>query len=283
MSIKTAMTGLADQVRRLSGLTEPLGISDMAAALRGISFDGTWQRPGDWPDYGAVPLDDFEGMYFTYDTEIPEESPSGFCGLYAETADKTPYTVERGQIVNGVFTAAGRSTVASGTAFEEWLRADEGRYVVYRLTANANITSISMAESPDIHGGRVQCFTQNCVERYGRLPHVTRFGTNSSSRRWGCYHVVADTIHDCIALTTLANCWANCYSLRKLDIPNWYTGYVTTLASCWQNCYSLQALDIRDWDTGSVTSLQGCWAGCCSLTRLDIPSFLFSRYLDFLK
>ena len=242
MALEPLFDDICAAIHEKDGKTDGIMARDFPARIRAIPAGGTeptgpgWHRPSNWPDYSKISLDGFEGMYFTYDTSRAASDPTEFCAFTVTTQGSAPYLVERGQIVGGAFVAEESSSVGSGTKFAEWLAQTESGYVVYRVTSDAPITNIQMSPSDKYDEGERTSYTQFCVERYGRIPNVTRF------LNWRLSYVVSDTIIDCKKLTDLAGCWQNCYNLVSLDLSGWDTSAVTNLNNCWYGCTSLMQL-----------------------------------------
>ena len=72
-------------------------------------------------------------------------------------------------------------------------------------------------------------------------------------------------------MTSFGSCWANCCSLKRLNLNNWNTTNwsVTSLNSTWSNCYALIELKIDQWNTinWKITTLGSTWSYCYSLKR----------------
>ena len=78
------------------------------------------------------------------------------------------------------------------------------------------------------------------------------------------------------AVTTIRNCWLECFSLEELDINEWDTSNwaVTNMYYTWNSCAALKTLDISDWDTSnwSVTNTESLFGTMVSLETLLTPA-----------
>jgi hypothetical protein len=162
-------------------------------------------------------MTDFEGVYFTYDNR--ENDGYYFAGFYVSTGSGN-YTVERGTLANGVFTAIDAHDVARNTEYREYLDVSWGDYVVYRVTAAGHIVQIGMSlRAPDASTGVEIPAPQHCVERYGRLPNLTNFTNSVYTYIWGCACTQHDKIYDLVSLTTMNAAYSNAIALKKLELP----------------------------------------------------------------
>ena len=109
------------------------------------------------------------------------------------------------------------------------------------------------------------------------------------------------------ACTSINGCFANCWSLKELNIPNWdvsglgsgsntgnsifnacyslekITGisnwrfqFVNSLSSTFNSCYNLKSLDIKNWTVNATTSLNSMFSNCWSLKELDLSGWTVS-------
>lgn len=246
----------------------------------------------------------FEGMYFTFDTSRAD-GRTEWASFYCACAGG--YKVERGQLVNGVFTAEQTSNVGNGGTFFEWLPSTITGYVVYRITAQtpgSPITSIGIRTLPTAQTGDgryIDFYYQRVLERFGRLPNLTSFSN------WGNVHTKSDTIYDLKSLTTLYLAWTYSYSIENIDI----TGYNSRVTSCQSTfsgckqlryinntdklvtsactvmyymfctCYNLLYVDSSTWDTSNVTNMRSAFDSCYSLYILDTSGWNTSKVTTF--
>ena len=246
---------------------------------------GQWERPIDWPDIDALSaqiVGDQDCLYLTYD--LRKTPGYGWIGLYAKTADSSAWTAERGHIENGAFVADDAIQTASNDYLREPLDSENGNVQLWRVTSTGHITQIGFATNTDTNAQNYQNNMQPCVQRAGTLPWCASwFGTVSASYT----HICGGTMwleRDALVpgklatVTSVSNCWLNCYSLQSLDVSGWDTSgwAVTSLNNCWSSCYSLQSLDLSEWDTSgwAVTDTRNIFAGCIALKTLKTPATL---------
>ena len=269
---------ICDAVREKTKTEALMLPPEVAAKIRSISptpTPGEWVRPEGWPDLDTVDLTGFDGVYLTYD--LSKTEGYGWIGLYATTADLTPWTVERGHLEAGQFVAERTKRVANSGFFRESLDDTYGTIQLWRVSASGHITEIKFVPLTATNSSNMNNNLQPCVERVGRLPYVdnfsSNFGTTQTNRCCGTLWMQHDKLLDVSSVTTLQSAWQNCYSLQSLNLSGWDTESVTTLQGTWQNCYSLQSLNLSGWDTGSVTNLRDAWNSCYSLQSLDLSGW----------
>ena len=269
---------ICDAVREKTKTEALMLPPEVAAKIRSISptpTPGEWVRPEGWPDLDSIDLTGFDGVYLTYD--LSKTEGYGWIGLYATTADLTPWTVERGHLEDGQFVAERTKRVANSGFFRESLDDTYGTIQLWRVSASGHITEIKFVPLTATNSSNMNNNLQPCVERVGRLPYVdnfsSNFGTTQTNRCCGTLWMQHDKLLDVSSVTTLQSAWQNCYSLQSLNLSGWDTESVTTLQGTWQNCYSLQSLNLSGWDTGSVTNLRDAWNSCYSLQSLDLSGW----------
>ena len=277
-----AYKDICDAVREKTHTDALMLPPEVAAKIRSINptpdpspTPGEWVRPDGWPDLDSIDLTGFDGVYLTYD--LSKTEGYGWIGLYATTAGRTSWTVERGHLEDGQFVAERTEQVANSGYFREPLDDTYGTIQLWRVSASGHITELKFVPLTATNASNMHNNLQPCVERVGRLPYVgnfsSNFGTVQTSRCCGTLWMQHDKLLDVFSVTTLQGAWQYCYSLQSLDLSGWDTGSVTTLQNAWQNCNSLQSLDISRWDVSSVTSLSGAWQYCLSLRSLNLSGW----------
>ena len=287
---------ICDAVREKTHTDALMLPPEVAAKIRSINptpTPGEWVRPDGWPDLDAVNLTGFDGVYLTYDLTKTEGygwiglyattadrtswTVERGIGLYATTADRTSWTVERGHLEAGQFVAERTEQVANGGYFREPLDDTYGTIQLWRVSASGHITELKFVSLTATNSSNMTNNLQPCVERVGRLPYVVNFssgfGFSQASRCCGTMWMQHDKLLDVSSVTTLSNAWQNCYSLQSLDLSGWDTGSVTSLRDAWNSCYNLQSLNLSGWDVSSVTALQGAWQNCYSLQSLNLSGW----------
>ena len=266
---------ICDAVREKTKTEALMLPPEVAAKIRSINptpgpspTPGEWVRPESWPDLDSIDLTGFDGVYLTYD--LSKTEGYGWIGLYATTADRTPWTVERGHLEAGQFVAERTEQVANSGYFREPLDDTYGTIQLWRVSASGHITEIKFVPlTAATSASNMNNNLQPCVERVGRLPYVGNFissiGTAQTNRCCGTLWMQHDKLLDVFSVTTLQSAWYSCHSLQSLDLSGWDTGSVTTLSSAWASCCNLQSLDLSGWDVSRVTTLQNAWQYCYSL------------------
>ena len=74
-------------------------------------------------------------------------------------------------------------------------------------------------------------------------------------------------------VTTMNAMFANCTSLKKLDVSHFNTSNVTNMREMFSSCYSLPFLDLSNWNTNKVTTMYGMFYHCRSLAELNLCTF----------
>ena len=250
---------ICDAVREKTHTDALMLPPEVAAKIRSISptpTPGEWVRPEGWPDLDAVDLTGFDGVYLTYD--LSKTEGYGWIGLYATTADRTPWTVERGHLDDGRFVADRTEQTASGGFFREPLDDTYGTIQLWRVSASGHITELKFVPLTATNASNMINNLQPCVERVGRLPYVGSFSSNTgasqTSRCCGTRWMQHDKLLDVSSVTNMAAAWQNCYSLQSLDLSGWDVSSVTTLRDAWLNCNSLQSIDLSGWDVSHLST-----------------------------
>lgn len=298
-------TDIADAIRDRNGGTATYKPREMAAAVEDLHNVRVkkWVRPSDWPDYSKVDLTDQEVIYLTYDcTYESAHHISVFVG--------GAYTVKRGSLNNGVFTAVTSTDMTSGSTFQESLPNDEGDYVVYQITPQegSHITNFRFVNMTDSDSSVVYYGTQQpCVERYCNVPyHTTSWassqGTSTSAHI--THMMIADTIMGATPNGSVANSYRTdnqglqyvniegCsfvnvtslqymfyydYFVQEIYFPHDLGTKCTNLQAPFQNCERLVYLDLSDWNTSKVGNFSSMFNGCVSLCEIKgIEDFDFT-------
>ena len=255
---------------------------EVAAKIRSINptpgpspTPGEWVRHDGWPDLDTVDLTGFDGVYLTYD--LSKTEGYGWIGLYATTADRTSWTVERGHLEAGQFVAERTEQVANNEYFREPLDDTYGTIQLWRVSASGHITELKFVPMTVTIASNMTNNLQPCVERAGRLPYVVNFsssfGVAQTDRCCGTRWMQHDKLLDVSSATSLQSAWSNCCSLQSLNLSGWDTGSVTNMSNAWAYCYNLQSLDLSVWDVSRVTNMAAAWQYCCSLQSLDLSGW----------
>ena len=169
---------ICDAVREKTHTDALMLPPEVAAKIRSINptpTPGEWVRPDGWPDLDSIDLTGFDGVYLTYD--LSKTEGYGWIGLYATTADRTSWTVERGHLEAGQFVAERTEQTASGGFFRESLDDTYGTIQLWRVSASGHITELKLTT----YGNRPTRSTHGCRLLFILDALVAVRGTNFSS------------------------------------------------------------------------------------------------------
>ena len=273
---------ICDAVREKTRTDALMLPPEVAAKIRSINptpgpspTPGEWVRPEGWPDLDSIDLTGFDGVYLTYD--LTKTEGYGWIGLYATTADRTSWTVERGHLEAGQFVAERTEQVANNGYFREPLDDTYGTIQLWRVSASGHITELKFVSLTATNSSNMTNNLQPCVERVGRLPYVVNFssgfGFSPVSRCCGTLWMQHDKLLDVSSVTNLKNAWQNCHNLQSLNISGWNVSSVTDITSAWNACYNLQSLDISGWDVSGVIYMSNAWNSCYNLQSLNLSGW----------
>ena len=290
---------IADAIRDRNGTNQTYKIHQMDEAIKDLhnGIIKKWVRPSDWPDYSQLDISNDEVIYLTYDTTYA--SNGNTIANYISITVTGAYTVQRGSLSNGVFTAADTATnVDSGGVFREQLPTNEGTYVVYKITpqSGASIQRFSFARRDNDNSSYyIRGWQQPCVERYCRLPNWVGTGNRTADQYvWSTRYLHSDTVIDA-SPTSLLNAYADGgFILTKVDmstcsfsnvtnfsyfangqqnlteiyLPHDLSDKCTNIRTCFYNCYALLFVDFSGWDTSKVTTFESMFQGCRELIEI---------------
>ena len=291
------MTGIADAIRAKTGdagtMTPPQMIDEINGIRLGIPVTitchtneqtGEWERPAEWPDLDTIDCSTGDDcLYATYDCS---KTPGyGWVGFYGLTTDSSAWTIERGTLSNGVFTASETYSVNSNAFFRHPLDSSLGTIQLWRARSSAGFKELGFCSNSDTSAECLYCQLQPCVETAGRLQHLTtlsgrtrNYAAYTNNARSHCtFWQEREKIYVSGTFTSLQNTWSSAVNLQSLDVSHWDTSHavVKVLSTCFDSCCSLRTIDLSHWDTSGwkVTALSSCWTGCISLTELDLSSW----------
>ena len=265
----TSLTSVADAIRAKTGgnssLQFPTGFVNEMDKVPSLM----WQRPAEFPDYSKIDISQEECIFFTYDTTARDSMD--WMSIYVECSGG--YIVERGYLVDGVWTVEETHSVSSSTVFNEYLPTDRD-YTVYKVKPSDgnHITLISMNTPNEYNGftgvNNETYYFQKCVERYGNLPYVTQFGKGYAYRSWSSRYVVAETQLSCRSVTTFVGKFQNFYRLKYIKLADFGNKTVTNMSSMFADCWSLEYIDVTGWNTGGVTTMKSMFQNCFQLRQI---------------
>lgn len=73
--------------------------------------------------------------------------------------------------------------------------------------------------------------------------------------------------------TSFDNLFANCSSLKEVDISGWNTPSLTTAQKTFYNCSSLTSIDVSTWDTSGVQYAEAIFFNCRGVTAIDVSNW----------
>jgi surface protein len=100
----------------------------------------------------------------------------------------------------------------------------------------------------------------------------------TSTGNWfsGCVNLTTITRLENLNTSNVTNMYkmfADCSSLKSLNVSGFDTSNVTDMDWMFAGCSSLKSLDLSNFDTSKLWNLAGLFHGCSSLTSLDVSSF----------
>ena len=305
---ETSLQNIANSIRKKNETQNTYKPAEMDEAIDKLTVVNTkdWVRPSDWPDYSQVDLTNQEVIYLTYDTKNIED-PYISIRVYGD------YTIARGSLTAGVFTAVNSVDCASGTIFQENLPLNEGDYLVYKITpqTGAQLTRFNFAKKDDPYSTNYfRGWAQPCIERYCRLPNWIGVANRGADQWvWTTQYLVADTVMDATPTGSMANAYndkayilyqidlstcsfknvtslnatfSNLNSLNVLKIPKDISSNCTNLNGTFYCCYRLKTLDLKGWDTSNVTTMTQAFRQCQALVEIiGIEDFDVSKCTTF--
>ena len=78
-------------------------------------------------------------------------------------------------------------------------------------------------------------------------------------------------------VTHMFRMFANCYSLKSLDVSHFNTAKVINMGFMFDNCKLLTSLDVSHFDTSEVTVMNYMFRDCALLTILDLSRFITEK------
>lgn len=78
---------------------------------------------------------------------------------------------------------------------------------------------------------------------------------------------------DTSQVTDMSQMFANCRSLKELDLSTFKTNKVEDMSQMFSGCSDLRMLNLKNFDTSKVTNMNGMFSGCETLEELDLSKF----------
>ena len=85
---------------------------------------------------------------------------------------------------------------------------------------------------------------------------------------------------DTSQVKNMTSMFADCTNLQKLDLSKFDTSQVTDMTEMFDGCTNLQELDLSKFDTSKVRNMSYMFTGCGSLKELDLKNFNTSQVTD---
>ena len=234
----------------------------------GGSGGSTWTRPADWPDISAMDYTN-EVAYFTYSADID----SGFCDFSFRTSAGS-YSVEIGEIVNGVFVADDTYTLSSNENCQHYFGSSLGGYKVVRAKPlTGTFVGFSFYKN--------SAFSDNGVQRYGESQGLLEFwaklGTLTYNDGFFRSMRALQNIHlgEVKLPSSITRMLDSCSGLCQIDAESWDTSAVENMSYAFSYC-GIHHADISGWDTTSLTNISDMFYGC-KIHELDLNSWDVSR------
>lgn len=72
----------------------------------------------------------------------------------------------------------------------------------------------------------------------------------------------------------LSSLFANCWSLKELDLSGWKVDTITSFANMFDYCYSLKTLNLTGWTPTAATTFNAMFRYCVNLKNIDISTWI---------
>lgn len=249
-----------------------------------------WQRPSSWPNLDSIPIGANEEVcYLTYDlTKTPGYA---WMGLYCTVnGSGAKWIIERGHLEGTSFVADDHVEEATKTRYTTELDPENGDVQLYRITSTSGeITQLQFASIGSTNATCFNNFAQPCVERAGRLPHLTTL-TGTRGARTTYYHPATQWLEkDSLAPgelaqpTSLTGYYNNAYKLRVVDFSHWKTANWTKMANLsnmFAGCFSLDEIDLSPLDTSTwaITTTATMFSQCYCLKSINFGTMDTSNW-----
>ena len=239
---ESTVKGIADAVRNMRHEKQLMTPAMIEAKIRashlGIPIwvsthinpeTGEWERPEEYPDLdGIVYSDEYDTVYMTYD--LRKTPDYGWIGVSVELEDTSASaSVERGHLVDGAFVADASYTMAHDDPFRMDLDDTDGDVQLWRVRSESGIKTFYFRTNTATTAENFPQKLQPCVEITGQLNHLTDVTSDGLDKRpnyvsFGTVWLERDSRRlGGDKLTSLDNCWYQCYSLQSLDLSGWDT------------------------------------------------------------
>lgn len=268
---------IADAIRDRTGGSMSMTLAQMPNQIKSIS-SGTlfepdeWIRPSDWPNYDLIDRTDFEGIFLTYD--LTREFKMACFLLNTDSIVEAGYITENGFESKRTYSATNNSE-----RYELELEpiTEGDKYLCIRCTPakGTHMTNFCFDRFSQHGMSNSSCFRQNCVEKFGRLPHFHNYYYSGYAyRTWASLpSLVSDDVSDISGFTTMYNLYSSCSSLENIKFINWDTSTVESFRNIFSSCPILKSLDLGGWDTSNVTNMRNAFSYCKNLINLNLSGW----------
>lgn len=254
------LTSVANAIRTKGGTSAqmafPAGFVQAIGAIS-VGDPDAWIRPAEYPDYDAMNLSDFEGIYLTYDLRVAPDYAREI-KTWTPGSGYKQCTVDRGHFnSSGNFVVDATYTTTS-YCFQMQLDSEDGDVQIWRISCPATYVR-------DI---RFDNRYQPCVEIYEKL-RIIGFAANS------CPYTVKSFISNGVSVnSSLYDAFDSAYGLEQFIIKNADAISITDSRQIFSGCYMLKKVDFGNIDT--LSNDAGCFVNCVSLKKIKVPSLTLS-------
>lgn len=257
-----------------------------------------WQRPSNWPDLSSLGVPEPATLYLTFDCRDAKKGivpDFRFTGWPVGGGYSTTWS--RGYVQDGEFVAVEEGNYPWPNPVP--LPADEGDFVVYRLTGCRNIGlegdingQLSLVPLVEVYGtehSAESMLTEGASYRVGissKTKAVTIYNrklrgranlggvanlVGGSSPNPALEYINADKWTVDSTCTSLSRLFDGFTQLKALSLP-YDTTTITNMSSMLQSS-SITHVDVSTFDTSAVTDMQHMFYNCMSLVQLDLSNF----------
>lgn len=301
MALIEKLTAIGDAIRSKTGKTDGLTLDAMPGEIKGIQSGGSviteeWQRPSAWPDLSSLGVPDPGTVYLTFDCR---DAKNGIAPTFSFTgwllSGEYKATWSRGYVQNGDFVVVEEGVYPFPNPVP--LPADEGDFVVYRLTncrniglegdSNAKLSLVPLVEVYGTEHPEHNLLTDGASYRVGvsaRTKAVTIYNRklqNKASLLGGSApgstleYVNVDEWTVDSTCTSFNGLFFNMNWLKVSSLP-YDTTNITDMANMFRSC-AITHVDVSTFDTASVTNMQYMFNSCTGLVQLNLSNFRTSK------
>ena len=200
-------------------------------------------------------------------------------------------TIDRGHISNGAFVVDDTEEITASNYWSKPLDKTHGRFWIYRITSEANITRIDSYNPYAAVSGTAAY--QTIVAVYGNAPIATP-GFLSAME-----NMLLIDIKNMEAIPTLSKVYVAkldnvtsviptnlCYTntrINELDLSSWNINNSTVLSGAFFNCSNLHKVVFGTHDVSQITAIRNMFSAAISINDLDLSGLDLSGVTDTLN